>query len=233
MRPSAKAVGDDFSSASDSWWTKVRSGFAFEECVRAALILKQAGAVDFVNAIYGTMDTIRALAEENMPGMGSRLAPWVELVGAFRREVALPVFHAARISDVASARFAVAEGKLDTAGMTRAQIADPYLVQKLTQGRESEIRPCVGATHCQSLHKPSCLHNAATGRELTLSQSGAAEPAAQSGYVGGGPAGLEAARGRRAMPRFPVRGGERAGGQIRTCRRFAAARIDGIRVARS
>src|SRR6266702_5605900 len=148
-----KAVGDDF-------LVGIRfvvdegpvAGLRFEECVRAALILKQAGAVDFVNAIYGTMDTVRALAEENMPGMGSRLAPWVEFVGAFRREVDLPVFHAARISDVASARFAVAEGKLDMAGMTRAQIADPYLVQKLTQGRESEIRPCVGATHCQSLH---------------------------------------------------------------------------------
>ena len=131
-----------------------------------------------------------------MPGMGSRLAPWVEFVGAFRREVDLPVFHAARISDVASARFAVAEGKLDMVGMTRAQIADPYLVQKLTQGRESEIRPCVGGTHCQSLHKPSCLHNAATGRELTLSHVVARSKGAKRKVVvvGGGPAGLEAAR---------------------------------------
>ena len=114
------------------------------------------------------MDTTRALAAENMPGMGSPLAPWVEPVGAFRREVGLPVFHAARIADVASARFAVREGKLDMAGMTRAQIADPYLVAKMASGRESEIRPCVGATHCQSAYRPSCLHNPATGRELVL-----------------------------------------------------------------
>ena len=86
-------------------------GLHSEDCVRGALILKKAGAVDFFNAIYGTMDTTRALAEENMPGMGSPLAPWVEPVGAFRREIGLPVFHAARIADVASARFAVRKAR--------------------------------------------------------------------------------------------------------------------------
>ena len=37
---------------------------------------------------------------------------------------------------------------LDLVGMTRAQIADPHLVNKIMEGRESEIRPCVGATYC-------------------------------------------------------------------------------------
>ena len=171
-------------------------GMDFEECVTAAQILKREGAVDFFNAIYGTMDTTRALAEENMPGIGSRLAPWVEPVGAFRRELGLPVFHAARISDLASARFAVSEGKVDMAGMTRAQIADPHMVQKLATGRENQVRPCIGATHCQSPYRPSCLHNPVTGRETTLehiveSTSGARRKIV---VVGGGPAGLEAAR---------------------------------------
>lgn len=171
-------------------------GLRFDDCVKAALILKEAGAVDFFNAIYGTMDTTRALVEENMPGMGSPLAPWVEPVGTFRNEVGLPVFHAARIADVASARYAISEGKVDMAGMTRAQIADPHLVEKLAGGRETEIRPCVGATHCQSPYRPSCLHNPATGREKTLSHviKKTSGPSKKVVVIGGGPAGLEAAR---------------------------------------
>ena len=84
----------------------------------------------------------------------------------------------------------------DMVAMTRAQIADPHLVAKIAEGREHEIRPCVGATHCQSQYRPSCLHNPSTGRETTLPHFIARSPRAgrRVAVVGGGPAGLEAAR---------------------------------------
>lgn len=171
-------------------------GLALEECIEAARVLMTSGGIDFFNAIYGRMDTERALARDNMPGMDSPIAPWVKPVGAFKQAMDVPVFHAARLADVASARYAIAEGLVDMAGMTRAHIADPYLVAKLTDGREGEIRPCVGATHCMSGYKPACLHNAATGRENELPHT--AERSWRAGLkvvvVGGGPAGLEAAR---------------------------------------
>ncbi|MBI1386776.1 MAG: FAD-dependent oxidoreductase [Rhizobiales bacterium] len=192
-----KAVGDDFLVGMRFVVDEgVGGGLDGEECLRIATIFQESGLVDFFNAIYGRMDTERGLARDNMPGMDSPIAPWVRPVGEFKRHVKLPVFHAARIADVASARYAIAEGLLDMVGMTRAQIADPHLVNKLASGREEQIRPCVGATHCMSQYRPSCLHNAATGRETTLSHTISRSPRAgrKVVVVGGGPAGLEAAR---------------------------------------
>jgi len=171
-------------------------GLPFEECVAIARLFERAGAVDFFNAIYGRMDTELALAVDNMPGMASPIAPWLARVGQFKREVSVPVFHAARISEVATARYAIREGLLDMVAMTRAHIADPHIVAKLAAGREELIRPCVGATHCQSQYRPSCLHNPATGREPSLPQliPRAERAGRKVVVVGGGPAGLEAAR---------------------------------------
>jgi hypothetical protein len=105
------------------------------------------------------------------------------------------VFHAARIADLATARHAIRDGLIDMAAMTRAHIADPHIVAKLMRGEEDRIRPCVGATHCMGAHRPTCLHNAATGRELSGGHDvGKAERARKIVVVGAGPAGLEAAR---------------------------------------
>ncbi len=174
----------------------LEDGLGAEEALAAARILEASGGIDFFNAIYGRMDTAMTLATDNMPGMASRIAPWLRPVAAFKREVALPVFHAARIADIATARHAIAEGYLDMVAMTRAHIADPHIVEKLLRGEEARIRPCVGATHCMSQHRPACIHNAATGREETLPQvvTRAERPGRKVVVMGGGPAGLEAAR---------------------------------------
>jgi hypothetical protein len=141
------------------------------------------------------MDTELALAEKNMPGMTQPLAPFLPLVAEVKRAISIPVFHAARITDVATARHAIREGILDMVAMTRAHIADPQLVNKIRRGEEHRIRPCFGASHCMH-KKPSCIHNAASGRETVLPQ--VVEPTTGEVkhvvVVGGGPAGMEAAR---------------------------------------
>ncbi len=182
----------------------------FEECVEIAQVFERAGFLDFFNAIYGRMDTEIGLAVDNMPGMASPIAPWLKRVGEFKREVKLPVFHAARISDIATARHAIREGLLDMVAMTRAHIADPNIVAKLEAGKEELIRPCVGATHCQSQYRPHCIHNPSTGREARASAVDRAvgetrTPDRRGGRRAGGPRG-GAGHGRARPSRHALRG---------------------------
>lgn len=170
-------------------------GLSFEDNLEIARLFESAGTVDFFNLNYGRMDTELALATQNMPGMSVPIAPFLETVGAFRAEVNTPILHAGRITDVATARHAIKSQLLDLVGMTRAHIADPHIVNKIQAGKEDRVRPCIGAAMCSSRRRV-CIHNAATGREQKLSHT---VPEATDGprkvvVVGGGPAGLEAAR---------------------------------------
>ena len=191
-----EAVGEDFVVGIRFVVDEAGEGrLDFEECLRIAGIFEASGTIDFFNAIYGRMDTQIKLATDCMPGMASPMAPFLARAGAFKRAVGLPVFHATRITELATARYAIREGLLDMVAMTRAQIADPALVAKLARGEEARVRPCVGATHCMSELRPTCLHNPSTGHERELPHE--IEPARTKRRVlvaGGGPAGLEAAR---------------------------------------
>lgn len=194
-------------------------GLTAEDCIAIAETFEASGNLDFFNAIYGRMDTAMSLAKDNMPTMAMPIAPWLEKAAAFKRAVKLPVFHAARISDLATARYAISEGLLDMVGMTRAHIADPYIVAKLEAGTPERIRPCVGATHCMSAHRPTCVHNPSTGRETRMPHvvSKSDGPTKKIVVVGGGPAGLEAARvsAERGHSVVLMEAASQLGGQVR------------------
>jgi 2,4-dienoyl-CoA reductase-like NADH-dependent reductase (Old Yellow Enzyme family) len=155
--------------------------------------------VDFISVIKGHIDTDEALSRV-IPPMGTPSAPHLEFAGEVKRSVGVPVMHAARINDVATARYAIREGLLDLVGMTRAHIADPHIVAKIQSGAEDRIRPCVGAGYClDAIYQASdakCIHNPATGREDRLPHVVPAATGAprKAVVIGAGPAGLEAAR---------------------------------------
>ncbi len=168
---------------------------SFEDSIEIAALFEASGTIDFFNAIYGRMDTERKLAEDCMPGMAAPEAPFLARAGAFRERVGLPVFHATRITSLETARRAIQGGLLDMVAMTRAHIADPALVARLARGEGHRVRPCVGATHCMSAQRPTCLHNPSTGHERELPHAvERAETRLRVLVAGGGPAGLEAAR---------------------------------------
>ncbi|WP_426035874.1 FAD-dependent oxidoreductase [Cypionkella sp. TWP1-2-1b2] len=175
-----------------------QGGISADEGIAIGKMFRDSGLVDFLNIIKGRIFTDAAMTDV-IPIHGMKSAPHLDFAGRIRAEVGLPTFHAARIPDVATARHAIASGQLDMVGMTRAHMADPHFVQKIVEGREDDIRPCVGATYClDRIYQGGmalCIHNPSTGREET--QPHAIKPAAtkrQVVVVGAGPAGLEAAR---------------------------------------
>lgn len=174
-------------------------GLTAEDGMKMVRMLTEGGYVDFLNVIRGRLDDNAATAKL-MPILGMPSAPHLDFVGTVREQTHLPIFHAGKIADVATARYAVATGKLDMVGMTRAHIADPHIVHKIASGEENRIRPCVGANYCMDRlvegNEALCIHNAATGREGSFPQviTPTNGPKRRVVIVGAGPAGLEAAR---------------------------------------
>ncbi|MBV8105297.1 MAG: NADH:flavin oxidoreductase [Hyphomicrobiales bacterium] len=217
-----KRVGDGFLLGArmvcDEDWDR---GLSREEGISIARRIAASGLIDFVNVIRGHIDTEEALSHV-IPGMGSRSAPHLDFSGEVRTATRMPTFHAARIQDVATARHAIESGKLDMVGMTRAHLADPHIARKVAEGREHEIRPCVGMGYCiDSIYSGQavCIHNAATGREATIPHviAKSTGPKRKVVVVGAGPAGLEAARvaGERGHEVVVFEAAAEAGGQVR------------------
>ena len=196
-------------------------GMGKAEGLEVSRKLKDSGLVDFLNVIRGHIDTDPGLTDV-IPIQGMRSAPHLDFAGEIRAATQFPTFHAARIPDVATARHAIASGKLDMVGMTRAHMADPHLVRKVIEGREDDIRPCVGANYClDRIYQGGmafCIHNPATGRELTMPHVvPRAKDKRRITIVGAGPAGMEAARvaAARGHAVAVFEAADRPGGQIR------------------
>jgi len=197
-------------------------GLTREEGIAIGRHLVATGQLDFVNVIQGHIETDEGLSHV-IANMGTPQGPQVDFAGEVKAALdGIPVFHANRINDIATARYAIREGKLDMVGMTRAHMADPHIVRKVSAGQEGRIRPCVGAGYCiDRIYEGGealCIHNPATGRERTIPQEiePGDGPRRKVVVVGAGPAGLEAARvcAVRGHDVVVFEAGDRAGGQV-------------------
>jgi dimethylglycine catabolism A len=194
-----RQVGRDFVvGARISGDERTPGGLTADDMAEIARRLAASGLLDFLSIIGGAAHDY-ALQAAAIPNMSYAAGVYLPLAAAVKRAVpGMPILHASRIVDPRHAERIVAAGEADVVGMTRALIADPDLPRKAREGRFDDIRSCVGANEgCIDriyLGKAvSCVQNPATGREAELGEIRPAA-AARVVVVGGGVAGLEAAR---------------------------------------
>ena len=153
--------------------------------------------VDYVSLHMGSYWRFHKLLSPMDEPLGSEM-PANEII---TRVITKPTMVVGRIMTLDHAEHIVASGAADLVSMVRALIADPALVAKARRGDEHLIRPCIGSNfgcvgQLMSTGRLSCVVNVAAAQESTVSYEPPA-PAPERRrvlVVGGGPAGLEAAR---------------------------------------
>lgn len=131
---------------------------------------------------------------------------FVYLAEALKEVASIPVAAVCRINDPGLAAQIIAEKRADLVAMGRALMADPYLPQKAAECQLDDIRRCIACNQCldarfisfmaqsESEERISCTVNAEIGRESEGKTRPTDAPAKKVLIVGGGPAGMEAAR---------------------------------------
>ena len=219
-----KKVGEKFIVGIRCVFDEVQEGgISKTEGFKIAKMLSDTGLVDYLNVNRGRIHTDPILTK-HIPIQGMKSAPHLDFAGEIKKEVNIPIFHASKISDVATARYAISNGLVDMVGMTRGHLADPHIVTKIKEKREDDIRPCVGATYCLDRiyqgEEALCIHNAATGRELKFPNIITTSKIKKKiVVVGAGPGGLEASRiaAERGHDVVVFEAASDPGGQVRLC----------------
>lgn len=194
-------VGDDFVVGMRITGDEFHpDGLSHDDMKQIAAYYDATGMVDFFGVVGSGCDTHNTLANV-IPNMSYPPEPFLHLASGIKEVVKVPVIHAQNIKDPNQAQRILEGGYVDMVGMTRAHIADPHIVNKIKLGQVDQIKQCVGANYCIDRQYQGldvlCIQNAATSREyqglphIIEKTSG---PKRKIVVVGGGPAGMEAAR---------------------------------------
>jgi 2,4-dienoyl-CoA reductase (NADPH2) len=186
----------------------IEKGTTIEEAQGFARIIEAAGADGFqIRAFgYGDYQYHRTLWPENLfypepsrpfpQGLDSHhegFGVTVPLASAIKQVVSVPVITIGR-QDPALGNEIIRQGKVDFIGFTRRLLADPDLPNKIAAGKLEDIAPCTACLHCHTpMYATKCRVNAALGGEKDYHIQ-PAEKKKRVVVVGGGPAGMEAAR---------------------------------------
>lgn len=171
----------------------VEAGRTLEESIKIAKMLEEYG-YDLINADVGVYDTFYYAAAPMYMPQGHV----IPLAAEVKKNVNIPILCGSRMNDPEMGERAIAEGKIDGVVLGRPSMADPYYAKKIQMGVPEKIRPCLGCNTCiysifdggEWVH---CAVNPILQRE-TYYHLGKAEVEKKVAVIGGGVAGMEAAR---------------------------------------
>jgi 2,4-dienoyl-CoA reductase-like NADH-dependent reductase (Old Yellow Enzyme family)/thioredoxin reductase len=156
----------------------------------------EGGGLDVIHATAGDPNSLESLP---VPPMFSPRGCYVSFAEAIKKYVKIPIGAVGRINEPALAAQILEEGKADLINLARPLLADPEFVLKAKEGRVEDIRPCIACNQgCRGRDRTQyltvhCSVNPEVGKEKDFGIT----PALQRRkilVVGGGPAGMEAAR---------------------------------------
>ena len=168
-------------------------GITLEEALQTARLCEQLGVNAISVSSYARLTRGSDFTDAPIP---QKSGAYLEFANAFKRVVRIPIIVAGRVEPEAGAA-AIGAGEADFIAMGRKLLADPELPNKLLAGQPEAIRPCIYCYACVSEifvnRGIKCAVNAQTGHESTAPIV-PTEHAKHVLIVGGGPAGMEAAR---------------------------------------
>ena len=198
IREAKARAGSDFPvwCRLDAVEYRTPNGIELPDAMLAAELAAEAGADAIHLSAYGDMTSASAFTEGTLPHAKAKHAPHALAV---KSRLRVPVIAVGRIEPAAGDAL-IARGGADFVAMGRPLLADPALAAKLIDGQPEEIRPCIYCYTCVAQpffdRRVRCAVNPETANEATVSvrlRQAAADPQ-RVVVVGGGPAGLEAAR---------------------------------------
>ncbi|MBS0467063.1 MAG: FAD-dependent oxidoreductase, partial [Proteobacteria bacterium] len=168
-------------------------GIQMDEALQTARLCEQLGVNAISVSAYARLTCGSDFTDAPIP---QQSGAYLGFAKAFKRAVRLPILVAGRIEPEAGAA-AIAAGEMDFVLMGRKLLADPELPNKLMAGQPQAIRPCIYCYACVSEifvnRGIKCAVNAQVGHEFEAPIVMAQKPKHVL-IVGGGPAGMEAAR---------------------------------------